>query len=248
MHTIVLRGDWEKLCRRGDRVWVRVRPQEVVWKTADDFTVADIRTISIEPVQLEVKRKSRVPTRGDTWLVRHAITRVVIAYGTDDEVKVDVHETEAVVVDAFADLRDRFVTITVEGADEAAVDIDLVEEERSDTAAGAEHDELPFISWKPASPKTGVRDPDELVAVAATHGPELAREVSFKLELGAHPEAVGRWLDERVNPGDDADPLALDDADLFGDSDGFDGGSWVVERRKRRLRHKLRGSGTRSAR
>ncbi len=248
MHTIVLRGDWEKLCRRADRVWVRVRPQELVWKTSDDFTVDDIRTISIEPVQLELKRKSRLPARGDTRLVRHAITRVVIAYGTDGEVKMDVHETEVVVVDAFADLRDRFVTDVT--ADEA-VDIDLVAEEQVDASAAAAaedgDDELPFISWKPASEVVVARDPDALVAVAATHDPELAREVSFKLELGAHPEAVGRWLDGRVSPEDDADSLSSSDADLFGDDDPPEGGGFVLERRKRRLRHKLRGSGSRSS-
>jgi hypothetical protein len=247
MHTIVLRGDWEKLCRRGDRVWVRVRPQEVVWKTIDDFTVDDIRAISIEPVQLELKRKSRVPGRGDTRVARRPITRVVIAYGTDGEdgqVKMDVHEPEDVVIDSFADLRDRFVN----GAVAVEVDIDLVAEELVDAAAGAEHDEVPYISWKPKAEVAVERDADALLAVAATHDPELAREVSFKLELGAHPEAVGRWLDERVSPEDDADPRSWSDADLFGEEDLPEGGAFVLERRKRRLRDRLRGSGARNSR
>ena len=236
MHTIVLHGDWEKLCRRGDRVWVRVRPYEVVWKTLDDFTVDDIRSVSIEPVQLGVMRKSRVPGRGETRVARQATTRVVIAYGTDGEVKLDLHEPEGVVVDAFADLHDRFVAVAA--VDE--VDLDLVAEERIDAGAG----ELPYISWKPASAMIAGRDPEALVAVAANHDPDLAAEVSFKLELGAHPEAVGRWLDGRVNPGDDADSFPSHDEELFGDSDGHVGSSWVMKRRKRRLRHKLRSSGT----
>jgi len=244
MHTIVLHGDWEKLCRRGARVWVRVRPYEVVWKTLDDFTVDDIRSVSIEPVQLGVMRKSRVPGRGETRVARQATTRVVIAYGTDGEVTMDVHEPEGVVVDAFADLHDRLVTREYAGEGSDAVDIDLVAEEQIDAEAG----ELPYISWKPAPAATGVRDPEALVAVAANHDPDLAAEVSFKLELGAHPEAVGRWLDGRVNPGDDARSFTSHDEELFGDSDGHDGASWVRKRRKRRLRHKLRGSGTRTSR
>ena len=251
MHTIVLHGDWEKLCRRGDRVWVRVRPYEVVWKTLDDFTVDDIRSVSIEPVQLGVMRKSRVPGRGETRVARQATTRVVIAYGTDGEVTMDVHEPEGVVIDAFADLHDRFVAGegVCESVDEGVgeVDIDLVAEERIAAEAG----ELPYISWKPASEVSAaiaVRDPEVLVAVAANHDPDLAAEVSFKLELGAHPEAVGRWLDGRVNPGEDASSFTSHDEELFGDSDGHEGASWVRKRRKRRLRHKLRGSGTRTSR
>ena len=221
-------------------MWVRVRPYEVVWKTLDDFTVDEIRSVSIEPVQFGVMRKSRVPGRGETRVARQATTRVVIAYGTDGEVKMDLHEPEGVVVDAFADLHDRFVA--GEGIDE--VDIDLVAEEQIDAEAG----ELPYISWKPESEVIAVRDPEALVAVAANHDPDLAAEVSFKLELGAHPEAVGRWLDGRVNPGDDAGAFSSRDEELFGDSDGHEGASWVRKRRKRRLRHKLRGSGTRTSR
>jgi hypothetical protein len=244
MHTIVLRGDWEKLCRRGDRVWVRVRPYEVVWKTLDDFTVDDIRSVSIEPVQLGVMRKSRVPGRGETRVARQATTRIVIAYGTDGEVKMDLHEPESVVTDAFADLHDRFVA--GEGVDEGVddVDIDLVAEERIDPEA----DEIREISWKPVAEVIAVRDAEALVAIAANHDPDLATEVSFKLELGAPPEAVGRWLDGRVNPGDDAGAFSSHDEELFGDSDGHVDSSWVVKRRKRRLRHKLRGSGTRTSR
>ena len=237
MHTTVLRGDWEKLCRRGDRVWVRVRPHEVVWKTAADLNVAEIRSIAIAPIQREVMRRSRVPGRGDTRVARSPITRVVITYGVSDEVTIAVHETEAVVVGAFADLHDRFVA----EADE--VDIDLVEEARLD----AEPDDLPYISWKPASPAVAARDPESLVAVAAHHDPELARDVSFKLELGAHPEAVGHWLDTRVNGGNDADPFPSSDDELFGDDEVPESGG-VLERRKRRLRHKLRGSGARTSR
>ena len=88
---------------------------------------------------------------------------------------------------------------------------------------------------------------EALVAVAATHDPDLAREVSFKLELGAHPEAVGRWLDARVSSRNDADPSSSSDADLFGDDDLPEGSGLVLERRKRRLRHRLRGSGARSS-
>jgi hypothetical protein len=223
-------------------VWVRVRPYEVVWKTLDDFTVRDIRSVSIEPVQLGVMRKSRVPGRGETRVARQATTRVVIAYGTDGEVKMDVHQPEGVVIEAFADLHDRFVA--GEHVGEVDIDLDLVAEERIDAEAG----ELPYLSWKPASAVIAVRDPEALVAVAANHDPDLAAEVSFKLELGAHPEAVGRWLDGRVNSGDDAGTLSSHEEDLFGDSDGHEGSGWVRKRRKRRLRHKLRVGGTRNSR
>jgi hypothetical protein len=248
MRTIVLRGDWTKLCRSGDRVWLRVRPKEVVWRTEDDFTVDAIRSLSIEPIRLELKRKSRIPARGDTRLVGHAITRVVIAYGTDGELEVDLHEPEAKVVAAFEDLRDRFGTAEV---------IDLVEAERLEASGADTDDGLPYISWRPApgmssgsrgaAPASSVaRDPGALVAVAERHDPDLAREVSFKLELGAPPDAVGRWLHERVNGGETSS-YPSSDADLFADGDPFEpseGGQWVVKRRKRRLRHRLRRSGS----
>jgi hypothetical protein len=181
-----------------------------------------------------------VPGRGETRVARQATTRVVIAYGTDAEVKMDVHEPEGVVIEAFADLHDRFVA----GEHVGEVEIDLVAEARIDAEAG----ELPYISWKPVPKGIAVRDPEALVAVAANHDPDLAAEVSFKLELGAHPEAVGRWLDGRVNPGDDAGSFSSDDEDLFSDSDGHEGSGWVRKRRKRRLRHKLRVGGTRNSR
>jgi hypothetical protein len=245
MSGIVLRGDWLKLRRKGARVWVRERPYEVFWRTTADFTVDDILSIGIQSLRLELDRRRRVAVgRGPTRVVRPAVTRVVIERSAAPPLSIDLNESEGAVVAAFADLGDRI---------RRPVTIDLVAEHEVDDA----DDRPSYISWQPVAgsdapeparenTRRDDRDPQALVEVAQRHDAELAREVSFKLELGARPEAVERWIRQQTNrEGGDPRPLRQSD-DLFPGADSSpapkEGGAWVRKRRKKRMRRRTSGS------
>lgn len=247
MSGIVLRGNWIRLHRRGNRVWVRERPFEVVWRTTADFTVDEIRTLEVEPRRLELNRRRRVPLgQGAAKVIRPAETRIVIDFGADQPITVDVTEPEETVLAAFADLGDRLIV---------GPTIDLVAEHDLDRLTGTD---LPHISWRadaadpvPAPGTTRAVEPaarveydvDRLVTTAERHDPELARDVSFQLELGADPAAVEHWLHRRTAgaaPGPSTSPVH--DDDLFPDDTTASAGradSWVRKRRKRPIHHRM---------
>jgi len=111
MRGTVLRGDWLRLRRRGDRVWVRVRPYELLWRTTHTFAVDDVRLIEIEAIHPEQGRRRRVAIgNARTRRVKPAVTRLTIQYGTDKEVSLELNETGAAVVGVFQDLADRVAT------------------------------------------------------------------------------------------------------------------------------------------
>ena len=257
MSGIVLKGDWIKLHRNGRRVWVRERPFEVVWRTTADLTIDDILSIEIQSLRQELTRRRRMPVRQGTGrIVRPATTRVIIDHGDAEPLTVDVHETEAVVADAFSDLGDRLVI---------AHTIDLVAEHAlEDQLAG---DEFPRISWRADDHDAGddvapveqeapvaVATPDreELVATAQRVDPKLAEDVTFKLELGARPHEVEGWLQRQTATVDDP-ATDVDHHDLFPDAGDHDAssdeidasGGWVRKRRKRPIHHRLRDSARR---
>jgi hypothetical protein len=246
MNGIVLRGDWLKLHRKESRVWLSERPYEFVWRTRASFTVDDIRSMEIQPVRLELNRRRRAPARrGSTRVVRTAITRVVIRRDTDEPLSVELKETEATVAAAFADLGDRVSAPSL-------ATIDLVAEHAADEAQDPGH-----ISWH-AGPETVAattrtkprrevhHDSEALVEAAKKNlGADRARDVSFKLELGADPEAIERWLDQQTHPS--ASPCAAsgNGDDLFPD-DGTGPtrtgeGIWVRKRRKKGILRRSSG-------
>ncbi|MFN8027644.1 MAG: hypothetical protein U0W40_15180 [Acidimicrobiia bacterium] len=236
MSGTVLHGEWKKLHRRGARIWLRERPHEVVWPTTAECTVDEIRSIEIQPLRVEVNRRRRMAVGNSSKVVRPARTRVTIDHGADAPLVVDLVEPEDRVRATFADL----AAVMVEPPT-----IDLVAEHAADDT----DDSLPWISWRAAG-ETGDADPapapptpTTLVQAAQQVDTDLAREVSFKLELGEHPEAVGRWRDTVVT--DSPDPTADDHADaLFGEVDGPGdaptNGAWVRKRRKRPIHQRVR--------
>jgi hypothetical protein len=249
MSGIVLRGDWLELHRKQSRVWLRERPYEFFWRTSADFTVDEIRSMEILPLRLELNRRRRAPARrGATRVVRPAITRVVIRRDADEPLSVELKETEATVVATFADLGDRVSAPSL-------ATIDLVAEHAADAARDSE-DAPAHISWHPgpeateaavAPARTGrrgtpQRDPDDLVEVAEHLGRDLARDVSFKLELGADPEAIERWLERQAHPSADPWGASADGPGLFPDDDTAKHlGVWVRKRRRKGIRRRSSG-------
>jgi hypothetical protein len=104
----VLRGEYLRLRRRGDRVRIRFRPHEIVWRTTNSFAVDEIRLIEIQPVELQQRRRQVVMGRARTRLTKRAVTRLTIRYA-NEEVSVELRETEAAIVGMFQDLVDRLV-------------------------------------------------------------------------------------------------------------------------------------------
>jgi hypothetical protein len=100
---VVLRGDLLRLRRRGDRVWIRVRPFEIFWRTTDSFAVEDIRLIEIRPLVRERRRRSAM---GRTRQSEAAVTRLTIQ-DRNQKVAIQLNETPASIAEVFADLADR---------------------------------------------------------------------------------------------------------------------------------------------
>src|SRR6516225_8995248 len=74
MRRTVLRGDYTRLRRRGNRVWVRYRPDEIVWRTSHAFRVEDIHSIKTGVFRFERRRRSRVHGLVPSRVVQSAIT------------------------------------------------------------------------------------------------------------------------------------------------------------------------------
>ena len=104
MRGVVLRGDLLRLRRRGDRVWIRIRPFEIFWRTTDSFAIDDIRLIEIRPVVRE--RQRRRVAMGRARLSDAAVTRLSIQDG-NQKVAIELNETPAAIAEVFADLADR---------------------------------------------------------------------------------------------------------------------------------------------
>ena len=218
MRGTVLRGDFTRLRRRGDRVWIRFRPYELIWHTTHSFMVEDLRSIRIEVVRFERRRRGPVVSRGASRVVEPGVTRVTFEYGADEHASVDLHETEATVVAAFQDVVDRLVIDVGPGTDVAP---DRGAPDRD------EHDGPEPIHWRAdpdpereAEPEIDLRVEQVAFGEDDLLAPELTQDVLFKLDLGADPRSVRRWIlgqlhdapdDERTSgPGDDwLDPPVL---------------------------------------
>ena len=239
MRGTVLRGDWTRLRRRGDRVWIRFRPYELIWHTTHSFAVADVHSIEIEAVRLQRRRRRRIDVRrGTTRVAEAAITRVTFEYGSGDKASVDLHETEDTVLAAFRDV-----------VDQAA----LVLEEHPEGMPEAVPDEgtgLPPIRWR-ADPEPELvidlrGDQPTLWAGGEALTPELTRDVSFNLDLGAHPRDVRRWVLRQLDEAHAGVPPVATTTDDWldieeGPSNSTSGALWV-RRRKRRVIPRLRRS------
>jgi hypothetical protein len=91
-------------------VWIRFRPYELFWHTTHAFLVEDVRSIELEAIRHERRRRRGIGIgRRASRVVESAITRVSFEYGTTDHASIDLNETEAVVVAAFQDVLDRLV-------------------------------------------------------------------------------------------------------------------------------------------
>jgi hypothetical protein len=220
MGGTVLRGDWIRVRRRGDRVWIRFRPYELLWHTAHSFTVGDVHSIEIEPVRRERRRHGVALRPGAARASARAITRVTFEYGIGHRASVDLNETEATVVATFEDL-----------------------------VAGGELAAPAPIHWR-ADPE---RSQDDLDGEQCTLwddddrlSPELAQDVSFKLELGADPHDVRRWVLHQLHEAPAhtrSAPSAVDewfDVQELPAAASVPGSAVWVRKRRRRARHLLR--------
>jgi hypothetical protein len=232
MRGTVLRGDYVRLRRRGDRIWIRIRPFELIWRTTHSFKVEDVHSIETDVVRFERRRRRPVMGLGPR-ITEPAITRVTFDYGTGDHTSVDLFETEATVAAAFRDVLDRLAR-----DDEPAVGAvagDRVAQERTG---------LPPIYWRadPAEElEIDLRGEQRTLWRGDLLAPELSRDVSFNLDLGADPRAVRQWVLRQLHH--DPENERLDDPDDWlditerSDADrGPDDTVWVRKRRRRRLR------------
>lgn len=103
---VVLRGELLRLRRRGDRVWIRFRPFEIVWRTTNSFAVDDIQLIEIQPVTQERRRRRVVMGRARTRMSEAVLTRLTLQ-DAHQEVAIELNETPAAIAEVFADLQDR---------------------------------------------------------------------------------------------------------------------------------------------
>jgi hypothetical protein len=234
MRGTVLRGDYTRLRRRGDRIWIRVRPFEVIWRTTHAFRVEDVHSMETDVVRYERRRRRPVMDLGRRFS-EPAITRVTFVYGTGDHASVDLFETEATVAAAFQDVLDRLA-----GDDASAVG-PIAED---DTLPRGERTDLPPIFWRadPVEERViDLRGEQRTFWEGDLLAPELSRDVSFNLDLGADPHVVGQWVLRQLH--DDPDRERLDDPDDWfdirepSDADRAPGDTvWVRKRRRRRLR------------
>lgn len=221
MGGVVLRGDWTRIRRRGDRVRIRHRPYELVWHTTHAFTIGEIRSIRIEPVRVERHRRRRLDVRrGATRVAERAVTRVTVEYGTEGRAAVDLNETEAAVVAAFADL--------------VAEPGPASPEPISWRAAPGQ----PFVTGSDGEQCTLWEGGDHLT-------PELTQEVAFKLDLGADPHDVGRWILRTMHDAPDEERPPPPAADEWFDVEELPavarapGDTVRIRKRKWRARHLL---------
>ena len=107
----VLRGDLLRLRRRGDRVWIRYRPYEIVWRTTHSFAVDDIQRIEIQPVTRERRRRRVILGHVRSRMSEAVLTRLTIQ-DAHRKVAIELNETPAAIAEVFADLQDR---LAVEG-------------------------------------------------------------------------------------------------------------------------------------
>jgi hypothetical protein len=221
MGGAVLRGDWTRLRRRGDRVWIRHRPYELIWHTTHAFTVGEVRSMRIEPVRAERRRRRRIAGRGGGARVAEgAITRVTFEYGPDGRASVDLNETQAAVVAAFEDL------VTSAGP---------ASPQPISWRAEPEHPPLIDLAGEQCALWEGG---DRLT-------PELTQEVEFKLDLGADPHDVGRWILSTLHDEKDEAPASSVAAEEWFDVQELPavprapGSAAAIRKRKRRARHLL---------
>jgi hypothetical protein len=228
MGSTTLRGDFIRLHRRGNRVWIRERPYEVVWRTTADFSVDDIHSVEIEARRLELNRRRRLAVTQASTRVRPAVTRITIDLGGDDPLVIDVEEAAATVVEMFADLGDRLVV-------DSAVVAEHADDTPSDAAAIAG---LPPISWRADDPYGS----DLAPTTAAAEHPADTRDQILKVD---EPATNEDWLELATSPKRVGATGEIDDEELFpaDESRPADAnGGWVRKRRKRPIhRRVLRG-------
>jgi hypothetical protein len=229
MRGTVLRGDWLRLRRRGDRVWIRVRPFELLWHTTHAFVVDDIRRIEIQPIEPERRRRRRVAMgRARTRRVKAAVTRLTIQY-SEEEVSVELNETEAAIAGVFQDLADR---LAAEGGWRQGRNAGRgVRVQQGD-------EELEPIRWSLAPDSGRNSDLDRDLRSSRESGdrlrPEPAGDVLFTLDLGEGPPDVGRQFDD--SPDQARSPSMPTDDVLFPqDEPAVEArhGVWVRKRRSR---------------
>jgi hypothetical protein len=240
MSGTVLRGDYTRLRRRGDRVWIRVRPYELIWRTTHSFTVDDVRAIDIEAIRFERRRHRPVVGSGASRVVEPGITRVTFEYGTGDHASVDLHETEATVVAAFQDVVDRLVVDDGPPTDVAP---------GRDAPDRDEQDGPEPIHWRAdrdpefeGEPEIDLRVEQGALWEDDPLARELTEDVLFKLDLGADPHSVRRWILRQLHDaaGDEATSALGDDwldaQELPGLERAPGEAVWVRKRRRRVLR------------
>jgi hypothetical protein len=234
MRRTVLRGDYTRLRRRGNRVWVRYRPDEIVWRTSHAFRVEDIHSIKTGVFRFERRRRSRVHGLVPSRVVQSAITRVTFEYGDGGGVVIDLFETEATVEAAFQDVLDRLGggneptrSAIVDDATHARVDATRLRP----IFWRADPDPVPDIDLPAVQP--GLWEGDVLPA-------ELGRDVSFHLDLGVDPHAVGQWALRQLRQDPEDEQLNELTDDWFGNlperPDAVVAPSDTVRVRKRRRR------------
>jgi hypothetical protein len=234
MGGTVLRGDWAWLRRRGDRVWIRVQAYELFWRTTHTFGIEEIRSIRIEALGHERRRRSRRGIgRGRSRVVESATTRVTFEYGSGNDASIVVHEPDRLVIATFQDVVGRSLEDGEDVAELPAGPREMARDERDGPAP---------IHWR-AEPDREPGAGREGEQYAMWEGdllpPELSRDASFELDLGADPHDVRRWLlgelDENPNQRQSAsvscdDWFDVEEADVDpGPTDGV----WIRKRRRR---------------